>query len=197
MSTAFDTRLKTMGAYKVALGDFIMTWNQAENAMRRLLLTLCGPSPTTRILTAELGTRGLTDGLNAMATTLKGERRIAVETVVKLYNRIREYRNYYAHGISIIACHPDTNIAMGVAHMAMAKGKLAVAQDIITIQQLEATTGWANSLQDAVGNILDTIDPQEGSRAHPPLPSPETLLLPDRLTKTLRYPLDAPDPPLS
>lgn len=181
--------------YLAAFGELILTWNQAENTLRNLLLAACGVSTATHILTAELGSRGLSDGLRSIAVTLNIELQDAVEAVTALYDRLLAYRNYYVHGISSIGI--ANGLGVGLANIASAKGKLGFSEDRVTYQQLVNARTYALQLRDEAGAILDTINPREGSRVDPPLPSRKTLLLPDTLKKTLRYPLNEPAPPQS
>lgn len=184
---------KKLDSYSAKLGETILSWNTAEGALRSLLSTVCGASNATRILTAELGSRGLTDGLNAIAVTLPIEQRRAVEHVVAVYDRLREYRNYYVHGITAMGQIGDDIV--GMTFMQSAKGKLGYATDFVEAATLVDIEERARALAAAISDTEDAIYPRPGSFADPPLPSPETLPLPDRLKKTLLYPLNEPRPP--
>ena len=183
--------------YTSALGEFIMAWNHAENTVRWLLMALSGStSIASHILTAELGSRGLTDGLKAFSPTLEPPIRETVLLVVELYDRLREYRNYYAHGIMTVAVRDGVTLT-GWATMASAKGKLGYAEDFVTLAQIMARLEDSRRLSDGARAIIAAVDPGARLEVPLPLPSRETLPLPDRLKKTLRYPLHAPPPPQS
>ena len=72
-------RLNSINEFKAALGDFIIAWNNAENSMRVLLATICGHSDATNVLTVELGSRGLTEALKAMARFRAQDQRGAIK----------------------------------------------------------------------------------------------------------------------
>jgi hypothetical protein len=173
--------------YTAAFGEMVVAWNVAENMLRLLLYTLCGKTTAVRILTAELSAMGIVQGLNSISDTLYGPVKDAVLTVCARYDRMREYRNYYVHGIAAVSY--SEGIAEGTAYMVSAKNELRVAIDRVPADQLNNLNDHLVRLQQSTIAILDTIDPQEGSAAFPPLPSLERSPLPDRLTKTLRYPL--------
>jgi len=181
--------------YLANFGELIITWNQAEGVLRNLLMSVCGRSPATYILTAELGSRGLTDGLNAIAVTQNENVKEAILAVVILYDRLREYRNYYVHGLTAIGVR--NGVGFGSANMASAKGKLGFSTDEVPVEQLDDLTKRLRLLTTASIAILDTIDPQEGSMVPQALPTRATLPIPDRLRKNLRYPLNDPQPPQS
>ena len=174
--------------YSAALGETIVTWNRAEGAFRALLATLCGESAAAQIVTAELGGVGITNALNAIAVTLDAPIKTAVESVAKYFDVLREYRNYYVHGIQAIGVADGAGV--GRAFMASAKGELKYAEDTVTSNDLNALKTQAEELTQAIIAILDTVSPREGSRAKSPLPTSETLIPPDKLKKTIRYPLN-------
>jgi hypothetical protein len=180
--------------YMAMLGELIVTWNQAESTLRTLLYYLCGGTTATHILTAELGAMGIYHGLKSIAPTMRPEVQVAIECVADRYDLLREYRNYYVHGITGVGFVPRQD-AVGHAWMASAKGKLRVAEDKIPLTTLDQIAGNIALLREAAADILDEIHPVPGSRAHPPLPSPQTLPPLARLEKSLRYLLATPPPP--
>ncbi len=55
--------------YLAGFGAMMVAWNLAESGLRHLLVTAIDSSLQTYMIVAELGTRGLTDGLNSVAST--------------------------------------------------------------------------------------------------------------------------------
>jgi hypothetical protein len=155
-------------------------------------VTLCGQSAAIEILTAELSAVSLIQALNAISVTLDPPIMAAVESVTEYFDVLREYRNYYVHGIRAIGIRSE--VGVGLTFMASAKGKLRYAEDHVTSHDLNTLKTQAQVLTKATVAILDTVFPRQGSQVNPPLPSTETFPPPDRLKKTLRYPLNEPLP---
>jgi hypothetical protein len=158
--------------------------------MRYLLMVLCGKKPSTYVLTAELGSQGLLQGLRAISATQSAEIAAAIKAVCKYYETLRAYRNYYVHGLTAIA-YSDGH-AIGAIAMMEAKEVLRIAEDRITLSEVQALTEQSDLLRRALSALLDTVEPREGSMAHPVLPTSQSLHPPGALKKTLRYPLGPP-----
>lgn len=181
--------------FLAALGEAIVAWNQAENVLRNLLLTLCGGSPASYVLTADLSSQGIIDGLKAISPTQTIEVCEAVSAVCKYYERIRAYRNYYVHGIIALGWNTTTKIGSGLINTSSSKGKLAFHMEQIETDKLAQLREWANTLMKAAGAIIDVANPQAGSFADPTLPTAQTLVPPVTLQKKAHFPLNDPQSP--
>lgn len=82
------------------LGELIVTWNQATAMQRHLLWALSGKTHTTDILTAHMGEVSLCDALRTLNNEYqKDPMRRYIDSFVVAMGKMREIRNYYAHGI--------------------------------------------------------------------------------------------------
>ena len=174
-------------SYIVAFGRMVMAWNRAEASLRQLLAGLCGGNTIeanlkARIVTAELGSAGLTYALNSFAANLlPPEVAERVEHAVKYYDRLRVYRNYYVHGITSVTT--ATQQALGIIIMMTAKNELVEHQDFIAVdrlQWLEEKSEVLHTFAVAIMRHLFWSGPAVGS---PREPLPDMQSLPDSLVK--------------
>jgi hypothetical protein len=179
--------------FEGALGAAIIAWNQAEMVIRGLLVTLSGDGMVSYILTAELGSQGIIDALNAIAPMKGKELRVAIVTVSAYYERLRAYRNYYVHGL--MASGSDGKEASGLIYTSSAKGKFGIAQDIVPIDQVKWLRERCLDLMKGGAAITSRLRLPELPAEPPILPTPQTLVRPPPLRKSLRYPLNDPPPP--
>lgn len=135
-------------SYYASLGVFLVIWNQAENSLRQLLITLCGASPEIWILTAALGGPSLESALKSGATDIAPPQlKPFIEHCVEWFSRLREYINYYVHSINLVSSLNSGKIA-GFASQTTAKTRLAIHQEFIFEEQLYELTNWISSLND-------------------------------------------------
>lgn len=169
-----------------ALGEMIVYWNRLDNAMRGFLLGLYDAQSFQEIIRAnaiivELGNVGLAQAVKTLANEiLSGEVRDHTLHAVKYFERLREYRNYYAHSIASII--PAKSGPHGFAAQTTAKGKYKWSRDPISIPQVRDIARHCYLLV----NILTRIswhrtwqegDPHVPERPplHPMPPLPDTL----------------------
>src|SRR6185437_3943940 len=112
------------------------------------------------------------------------------------YDRLRVYRNYYMHGITVAVPSSDLG-ALGVILMTSAKGELAHDKDFISVEQIYETIGRTTTLRTYIDQVLNnlawTVDPKLPERRRPQLPVPPPM--PERLKKSRAYPLRPKPPP--
>jgi hypothetical protein len=174
-------------AYFATFGTAVMSWNRAEGAMRQLLAGLCGGNTIeanmrAQIVTAELGSAGLTYALGSFAENLlPPEAAERVAHAVKYYNVLREYRNYYVHGLTSVVT--GTQVALGAIITMTAKGKLIEHKDFIPVDKLTWLDTESVHLKEftvAITRHLFWSGPAFGS---PLSPLPHMQPVPDRLEK--------------
>jgi len=174
--------LERQQQYLAAFGDMIITWNQSENLLRFLLLTMCDETSYSHVMIAELGSVGLENALSAVSGRYDSDIQLATSHVVNAYTLLRAYRNYYAHGMSGFIY--EEGVVKGFVYSVSGKGKLSVDRDIVEIETLAKLKIYITQLSLYVEGILDTINPQPGSRTRPLLPLREKFPLPDKLSKS-------------
>ena len=135
--------------YAAKLGAAVVLWNATEGTIRELLRLLARGMKVTEgsvgawILVTELGSRQLSEALQAFATDVieEPEGADAVRHVALYFDRILAYRNYYVHGISRLRptnpAPPDLK-PVGTIDSRSAKGKLVSYHDEITTDDLDS-----------------------------------------------------------
>jgi hypothetical protein len=194
------------GAAKVAalLGGILLAWNQAENHARAFTGTFLGSDRVDRgrVLTAHMGSTTLFDALSTCANEFaETPLREHLLHFLAYAERVRAYRNYYAHGIAAVIWTQDEEPG-GWAMMDSAKGRLAMIDEIITattlrevLQKIEDLNEYASAITVAMG---DEVAVKIYRYHHPeePLPAwPDKPALPDRLKKPHRYLLEPDSQP--
>jgi hypothetical protein len=166
-----------------SVGDFVMTWNRTENMMRQLLLLLCGYSQPTYVLTAELSALALVQAIEAIVTDTDHPLRDPILHATEFFDRLRVYRNYYAHGI--YSAIYEEKRAYGLVEMVSGRGRFAHTQDRISVEQLEEAKGWMIALISLLFELSNHLEARPGTQLDPIRPLSD---LPTRLDKPKRYP---------
>jgi hypothetical protein len=162
-----------------ALGTLVVRWNQADDALRTLLMSLCGSGMSgsnlrTEAIALELGTRGVTQALQTIANDeLPLPESDLVLHAVKYYEILGEYRNFYVHTIKLVTPNGATT-----THKS-AKGKLLIGGETIQKDNLVQVYNWANELSQFITQLNFSMFFPLGERT----PLPEKPALPDRLQK--------------
>ena len=174
--------------FLTALGHMIITWNEAESALRRLLAGLCGRGSVpallkAQIVTAELGSVGLSNALRTFADIiLPSKPAEAINHAVEYYETVRAYRNYYTHGTDIL---PVSDGPRGFIRITTAKGSLTEEKDFVSLDDLKFVSGHAHCLHcyvQAISNHLFSEEWRFFSKEWR-FPLPDKPLLPDKLRK--------------
>ena len=85
------------------MGRIIFNWNSIENCTRNLLNTLVKAGAKSTIVTAHMGTQDQINALKTIANTyLDRDQKEHILHAIKLYERLRGYRNYFVHGFSAL-----------------------------------------------------------------------------------------------
>ena len=173
-------------SYYASLGAATVAWNQAENSLRQMLIALCGASPEIWILTAELSAIPLERALQSGATDIASARlKPFIEHCIEWFDRLREYRNYYIHGINDVSLHYSGKF-VGDASQTTAKRRLVIHQEFIFEERLLHFRQQAAELLAFSSDVLFHVAAHpmtafSDGKPFPPLP--EMPPLPDRLQK--------------
>ena len=174
-------------------------WNQAEDILRDILVNLCGGEGLEIwILTAELGAVSLENALKSASNDIaKDKLKPYIDHAVEWFSRLREYRNYYVHGIKSVTFSGDLS-PIGVIGQTAAKTRIVIHRENVT---LEAIIIFLNRISDFMKFCSDlefhvaatSLKVIALSKPLPPLP--QMPLLPDRLQKPRQYPQGGPPQP--
>lgn len=93
--------MSRLAPYYALLGELIVSWNRAENMLSMVLTAICGGgSPLVWILTSDLGAVSLENALKSATADLAAEElKDSIYHMVEWFSRLREFRNYYIHGV--------------------------------------------------------------------------------------------------
>jgi hypothetical protein len=180
-------------SYLISLGRLVLQYNEAETRLRRLLVSAFEPiSPRdvmlAQIMTVELGNVGLTQALQSYANDLAPLTiREHILHAGTYFDRIREYRNFYVHGVTSVMGRQENPI--GLFHTRTAKGSLKDHKGFVSkadLDQLTAHCETAGAFTNAVSNRLSFVRGDWfGDLPEPPLPDKPPL--PDRLQKPAQH----------
>ena len=120
------------------LGLLVVKWNQFETLTQTVLEALIGGGEKTYILTAHMGNVSLCDAIRTMGNEFApDEAKTHLTHLLDLFERLREYRNYYVHGISDLTEASD-GLPIGVAQSLSAKARLVLHQGRVDEADLDA-----------------------------------------------------------
>lgn len=174
------------------LGLLVVEWNRLEACAQLMVYGLAGADERVDILTAHMGTVSLTDALRTLSTECgPAKAKPHIEHFLALFDRIREYRNHYVHGLRILASDKDGN-PVAMSESQSAKARLVLHQATIAENELQACIDHIDATLQYAGHILTLLwgaDKVVGAKLgasflqKPPLP--------DRLQKPRLFRLDA------
>ncbi|MGP0058864.1 MAG: hypothetical protein ACLPID_06230 [Beijerinckiaceae bacterium] len=184
--------------FYAALGEMIVRWNEAEAELRALLINLSGVEEKAAwILVAELGAVSLEQALKSAARDLApANLQSHISGLVDWFSRLREFRNYYTHGVQAQILGGGEGILAQVT----AKNGVVLHQESVTTEQLSNLTERIvefTSFTKEVGTHVLALHPAESSRDWQPRPLREMPPLPDRLQKPRQYLTAFPPRPAS
>jgi hypothetical protein len=178
-----------LSSFHAAIGALVISWNRAESILKVLLIALCGANPKTWILTAELGNVGLENALKSASADLAPEElKDHIDHAVEWFSRLREFRNYYVHGINRIGIVNDEMVAF--LGQVSAKTALSWHEEYLPVDRIiELDRQFADFISFASGIELHLYAALKvETRREPPLPPlPQMPPLPDRMVKPRRY----------
>jgi hypothetical protein len=204
----------------IQVGKLVLTWNDLDQWIRHLIyLIAMNDALTVMVLTADMRTSAALNALRALtieqdATAIRSFRRRAakhpdlfrpgetgpqaaaphVQHFIDYVDRLREYRNFYVHGIG--NPNPDQGFQ---ATGKTARGRLSAFKKAITPRDLELLTGQIQECIRYALALFHAIDQNHPFARFAPGASPPTWPekppLPDKLKKPRLVLLDETDPP--
>jgi hypothetical protein len=209
----------------IQIGRLVLTWNDLDEWIRHLILLISIDAPlVVSVLTADMNTSAALNALRALtveqdASGIRHYRRMKAKAnllppetrepepfaphilhFIEYVDRLREYRNFYLHGIS----NPKPNSGFE-ARGRTARGRLSEFRKPITSTDIATLTNEIEkciAYGEAIFRAIDQSHPfaryASLSGGDFVLPTwPEKSPLPDRLVKTRLILLDERDPPQS
>lgn len=174
-------------AHKVLskLGQIAIEWNNIDALMRLLLSVFIGGGDKTDIITAHMNSPVFINMMKTFTAEYAPKDAQAHFTCLyEFYDRMREYRNYYIHGITNIAYEKDRPI--GFAQSRSARGRLVLHQDSIDLTKLQGCLDNLDTLRAFLNRFLDEFlwgGNKKDLVGYLPLASIEIPPLPDKLQK--------------
>ena len=180
----------------------LVAWNGAEEIARSILRWQC-QSPNVDVLISEMNNVTMRDAILAIAKVeARADLGEHLDHFASIFDLVREYRNYYAHGIrgvfpadSLIEAFPvlkawlkhsgETNTCVGMVYHAISRAKLAQDFDVVSVSNLKAVEHWSFCVS-GYGTALEIAFKTGGSTkaARKEWPSwPEKPTLPPKLEK--------------
>lgn len=158
----------------IALGRAVMAWNMTESILRLLLEVLVGeeggaPRASLMTLTAEISGVDLERAIGVLAPhVLDAERLPDVMYAAKLAERVREYRNFYVHGLSWIVSHEV--LAVAPVLTIRARGSLKQYRDEVSAADLERFSRWCAEASSFIKYVIGNWYPVDLGHGPPPAP---------------------------
>lgn len=161
-----------------AIGRIVFNFNACENTITQLLNILIGGDFHALVATAHMGTNTQLDALRTLtAEYLRDSEKEHVLHSIKLFERMRERRNYYIHSYSQVPGTPDT---AGMGSWS-ARGRIKRHREVIRLKelQLEASNLYhASHYLALVHNHFSMPDAEEYQTLPAKFPLPDVLQKP-------------------
>lgn len=177
---------------EAALGRSVIAWNHFEASIEMIIYGLSGGGKRTDVLTAHMSSVTLANVLSTLANDFSSDQlQPHLLHLVEGFERLREYRNYYFHGIRLIG-FTEAGEAEGLAQTTSARSRLTLHQASISIAQLnEFTAACRTALGHASAVITEIWEVSKLPGAELPGLPPEMPPLPDRMQKPRLFLRDA------
>lgn len=118
------------------LGILVVEWNHAESLLNTLLSFLSGGGTRVAILTAHMNTVAVCQALRTLANEKLADDDVAPHVLhyTDYFDRLREYRNYYIHGIKAVGFSEGE--AVGIAETVTARERWTLHQLTLSVHDL-------------------------------------------------------------
>jgi|SRR6185437_2030581 len=137
-----------------ALGALVVQWNHAEALLNALLSYLSGGGARIEILAAHMNTVAVCQALRTLANDKLTDDDVAPHVIhyADCFERLREYRNYYVHGIKAVGISEGE--AVGIAETVTARQRWTLHQLVLSIDDLRQTILLLTDLVRYGSNIM-------------------------------------------
>lgn len=176
------------------LGDLIIRWNGCEGSLRYLLALVSGGGIRFDILAAHFNPDALMNAFRTFAAeTLDSPFKDHVLHAATYFDRLREYRNYYVHGIYLVSADREGR-AVGLANSLSARGRLVLHPKQIGIGDLLDLMAKMAMFEEYIRHLNHFYQWSKDSNwqtfdEYKLIPT-EKPKLPDKLDKPKLYPLE-------
>ncbi len=166
------------------VGILVVYWNRVEEAARLLVRHFNrGDRDRSDILTAHMGTNSLCDALRTLSSAYcKSHEQEHIRHYIKLLERVREYRNYYIHGLL------GYEEGMGQIQTLSARSNLILHAESVDAEDIENIAIRCLEVSRYGINLYERLRQRESARKQkkrlPPLPDKPPL--PNKLRKPQR-----------
>ncbi|MBM7043584.1 hypothetical protein [Rhizobium lusitanum] len=164
-------------------GLVVMDWNVLEAAIELITYRLAGGGGHIEVLTGHLGALGMNEAMKTLSTEFgPADLRNDIAHLAEMFDRLREYRNYYVHGIRLLGAGGDSGPVIGLSQSTTSKSRLKLHQAIVTKDELMVLSGQLDECKRFADWLTVKLYGIEGPEM-PILPRPDTPALPVRLKK--------------
>lgn len=192
-----NRRLENEDTLYALIGRVVVEWNQTEGRARRLLHEIMGAaSDTNYILLAHLGNVAITDAIKAYGEACPEALADHLKHYCAYFDRLREHRNHYVHGILLVGTEYNKGeaAAVGETQQITARGRLCIAESKVKPDDLRALLASMTELAcyDSVLRWEISGNRPQGAISLTPQRKPP---LPDTIQKTRLFPIAEARPP--
>ena len=178
-----------MSEHLAEIGRVVFCWNVIENTFRHALANIVGGGQKVDILITHVGSNTWLDAMRTIAHHyLPKEEEEEIVHAIRLFELIREYRNFYVHGFSQVRSTIDGSIYWAGMLSKRAKGRFVIEESAITIGELSQFTVYLSAAKNYYASLslyyFYKGDSGEDAARYKNLP--ERLPLPERLSKSRR-----------
>lgn len=146
--------------YLVELGMVIVEWNKLEATIRFLIYKLAGGGPATDILLSKMSTLGTIDIFKSLSGEIGSDSlRSELGHLAEVYDKLREYRNEYVHGIAALVHDGSINgpiVGLGQT-VATSKSRLVLREHKVSKADLEFMRTNLESAKKYADSIITTL----------------------------------------
>ena len=180
------------------IGRIVFSWNESERIVRQITYNMAGGGEGPAILAVHMGTSSLLDAARTYANRhYSDERKEHLLHAIKLFERLREYRNYIVHSFNQVLCVGNGIPAAIGMQQYRAKGSYVIEESQYNLSQIRAIAKVFSGANKYFTHLHNHIVPYalKNRPLEQLLPLPEKFPLPDRLPKSRRdLQVDKPPP---
>ncbi|MES2043765.1 MAG: hypothetical protein V4475_07795 [Pseudomonadota bacterium] len=177
---------KECDAVLAAIGRIVFNFNTCERTITQMLNVLIGGDHHAVIVTAHMGTNTQLDALRTLAAEYQqADQREHIAHSIKLFERVRERRNYYIHSYAFVPGNPGPTAGM---QSWSARGRLKIHKEVVTAETLENEARMIMRATEYLALVHNHFSMPDDLTYQT---LPERFPLPDALTKPFEYAQDA------
>ena len=179
-----------MSEHLAAIGRIVFCWNVIENSFRRTLTEIVGGEQKVDIILTHVGSNTWLDAMRTISHYyLPREEKEGVLHAIKVFETLREYRNYYIYGFSEVRGTIDESTYWAGMRLRRARGQYFFEESVMTIKELTDFSVYLSAASNYYARLSlffrykDDNESENGKRYGT---LPERLPIPSRLSKSRR-----------